>query len=244
MIGFDKAPRGLLQHLLLPGRLRLRHRARLGRRRRGRPRTRWSPRPRSSASASGDRTRPARRGLRPDRRTASGSAPTTSPMKDYYCGIADKPQDGKTSDFVYKFAREFCVEGYAYRAGDAVNFAIGQGDTIVTPLQLARAYGALAQSAARSSSHASAKADRRPRRQGEQEDPAEEEGHGRAAEETSSPTSTRPCRASPAQGTHELDGASTSRSTTSGSAARPARPRSTASSRPPGSPRTPTTTSS
>ena len=65
-------------------------------------------------------------------------------MKDYYCGIADKPQDAETSDFVYKFAYEFCVEGYAYRAGDAVNFAIGQGDTIVTPLQLARAYAAIA----------------------------------------------------------------------------------------------------
>ena len=65
-------------------------------------------------------------------------------MKDYYCGIADAPQDAETSDFVYTFAREFCVEGYAYRAGDAVNFSIGQGDTIVTPLQLARAYGALA----------------------------------------------------------------------------------------------------
>lgn len=64
-------------------------------------------------------------------------------QKDYYCDLSSKPQDADTSDFVYTFAREFCVEGNLYRAGDAVNFSIGQGDTIVTPLQLARAYAAI-----------------------------------------------------------------------------------------------------
>ena len=61
-------------------------------------------------------------------------------MKDYYCEVAEE----EGSDFLHVFAREFCIEGFAYRAGDAVNFSIGQGDTIVTPLQLARAYAAIA----------------------------------------------------------------------------------------------------
>ena len=47
-------------------------------------------------------------------------------QKDYYCDLSSKPQTAGTSDFVYKFAYEFCLEGNHYRAGDAVNFAIGQ----------------------------------------------------------------------------------------------------------------------
>jgi penicillin-binding protein 2 len=60
--------------------------------------------------------------------------------KAYYCELGREPGD----DYEHVFAREFCVDGWRYRAGDAVNFSIGQGDTIVTPMQLAVAYGALA----------------------------------------------------------------------------------------------------
>jgi penicillin-binding protein 2 len=62
-------------------------------------------------------------------------------MKKYYCTMDAKGT--ATSAFLRKFAHEFCLEGNYFRQGDSANFAIGQGDTMVTPLQLARAYAAL-----------------------------------------------------------------------------------------------------
>ena len=39
---------------------------------------------------------------------------------------------------------EYCEDGNRFRGGDATNFSIGQGDTLVTPLQLATVYAAIA----------------------------------------------------------------------------------------------------
>ena len=53
-------------------------------------------------------------------------------------------EDPERATYLQQIASDNCVDGFKYRGGDAVNFAIGQGDTTVTPLQLAVAYGAIA----------------------------------------------------------------------------------------------------
>ncbi len=52
--------------------------------------------------------------------------------------------DPERASLLKEFAKENCTEGMRYRAGDAVNLSIGQGDTVVSPLQMAVAYAAIA----------------------------------------------------------------------------------------------------
>ncbi|MGH8970028.1 MAG: penicillin-binding transpeptidase domain-containing protein, partial [Actinomycetes bacterium] len=70
--------------------------------------------------------------------------------KDFYCDKAKtgypevKRKDPARAAYLLQLSKENCVDGWAYRGGDAANFAIGQGDTTTTPLQMARVYAAVA----------------------------------------------------------------------------------------------------
>ncbi len=63
--------------------------------------------------------------------------------KDFYCNYKDRATKAQQTPFLLLLARENCADGDKIRAGDAVNFAIGQGDTVVTPLKLTQMYAAI-----------------------------------------------------------------------------------------------------
>jgi penicillin-binding protein 2 len=63
--------------------------------------------------------------------------------KDFYCNYKDRAKKNQLTPFLIELARENCLDGDKIRAGDAVNFSIGQGDTVVTPLKLTQMYAAI-----------------------------------------------------------------------------------------------------
>lgn len=64
--------------------------------------------------------------------------------KDFYCNYKERVSKAQQTAFLIELARENCLDGDKIRAGDAVNFSIGQGDTVITPLKLAQMYAAIA----------------------------------------------------------------------------------------------------
>lgn len=68
--------------------------------------------------------------------------------RDEWCARAEdgypEIEDRERSRYLTQLARENCVDGMRWRVGDALNAAIGQGDTAATVLQMAVAYAAVA----------------------------------------------------------------------------------------------------
>lgn len=73
------------------------------------------------------------------RYAAATRAGACARARDGYPGV-----DPTRAEYLRGLDRENCSSGGAYRAGDAVNFSIGQGDVAVTPLQIAVGYAAIA----------------------------------------------------------------------------------------------------
>ena len=70
--------------------------------------------------------------------------------RDTWCANAidgyseTRKTEPKLADYYTALDKENCADGFRWREGDALNASIGQGDTAVTPLQMAMAYSAIA----------------------------------------------------------------------------------------------------
>lgn len=67
-----------------------------------------------------------------------------SKNKDFYCNYEKRAKKSQLTAYLIAIAKENCIDGDKVRAGDMVNFSIGQGDTLMTPIQMAVMYGAIA----------------------------------------------------------------------------------------------------
>ncbi|MET9958884.1 penicillin-binding protein 2 [Streptomyces sp. NPDC006326] len=76
----------------------------------------------------------------------TGRVPDRQWKKDFFeANKAAWCRDGKKDgSFAEKIAYENCRQGNQLREGDAINYSIGQGDTLVTPIQMASVYAAIA----------------------------------------------------------------------------------------------------
>ncbi|MET8900346.1 MULTISPECIES: penicillin-binding protein 2 [unclassified Streptomyces] len=76
----------------------------------------------------------------------TGRVPDRQWKKDYWEANKDAwcKTGKKDGSYVEKLAYEGCLEGNRLRAGDSINYSIGQGDTLVTPIQMATIYAAIA----------------------------------------------------------------------------------------------------
>ena len=61
--------------------------------------------------------------------------------RDNWCTNSTNTKYSKTQRDIWAYN---CQTGYPFEIGDEVNFAIGQGETAITPLQMVQAYAALA----------------------------------------------------------------------------------------------------
>ncbi|MFF9200617.1 penicillin-binding protein 2 [Streptomyces sp. NPDC014986] len=75
----------------------------------------------------------------------TGRVPDRQWKRDYWTANKDAwcKSGKKDGSYVERIAYENCLEGNRLRAGDSVNYSIGQGDTLVTPIQMATIYAAI-----------------------------------------------------------------------------------------------------